>query len=126
MATDYSHRDRDAGRCNFRPKSGGYHSRCYDLAVVADPVQSGAGMASWRDLRCERHQKVDLRTAKNRGWGVDRIAARVPFDAQAAIHRAYLARREAEQRAASEFWAKVGTAVAAQDLAALRDIVNRR
>ena len=124
MAIEYTHRDRDAGRCNFRPQSGGYHSRCLDLAVVADPVTSGR--FNWRDLRCAKHQKVDLRTATNRGWGIDGVTRRVAFNAQDAIRAAYDARRAAEQRAAAEFWAKVATVVATQDLAALRDLVNRR
>jgi len=118
--------DRDAGRCTFRPQSGGSWRQCHDLAEWADPEPEKLpnGMPQWRERRCDKHRRLDMRTAANQkrthGWGSDRAEKMVPFDAQAAIAKATAKReREANERRKA-FWEEVEVAVEKRDIERLK------
>ena len=119
--------DRDAGRCTFRPQSGGSWRQCYDLAEWADPEPEKLpnGMHQWRERRCDKHRRLDMRTAanqkRNHGWGSDRAENMVPFDAVQAIAAAAAKRQREVDERREAFWAEVSAAAASRDIERLKE-----
>lgn len=74
-----------ASHCTFQPQSGRYFDRCRATATLIE-VSKGSNH-TWRQKRCEKHYRLDLRTQRNRrihhGYGYDREYE--AFDAQAAL-----------------------------------------
>jgi hypothetical protein len=89
-----------ASHCTFQPQSGRYFDRCRATATLIE-VSKGPNH-TWRQKRCDKHFRLDERTATNRrrqyGWAS--TYEYEPFDAQAALTALMAERRAQAEQAA--------------------------
>lgn len=122
-----ANRAADAVRCTFQPSNGGFHDRCRETAVWAEPANS---QSFFREKRCQRHYDLDVKTYERRlargayadRWRIDRLA---PYDAEVERDAVITEVMAAEAERRDTFWAAVEAAAKDRDLTALRDLAQR-